>query len=418
MLIFAGFCSRITAVHAEDKHMGVATCSSSNCHGSIGAKTSTRVLQNEYSTWFRHEAHSRAYEILTNQQSKTIARNLAIGSAENEPLCLNCHATYVPTNLRGNRFRISDGVGCESCHGAAERYLRNHTAANRSHAENIKDGMTDLSSLTVRANLCMDCHVGNEKQNVNHRLIAAGHPRLTFELDTFSLLQPNHWQVDDDYVARKGGYVPAQAWLIGQALRASEMLAVLTSKQRAKVGVLPELSLFTCYSCHHSLSEGQWKQRTYGGRPGELHLNVSSLVILKTALTVLAPDLGAELAGHLSELANAYPQGQEAAVVQKLQDIIRGKILPMLKNRQYPAATATDLLRAIVSHSASTPYLPYEIAEQSAMAMSALNATIDSSGGKYEKQIGEIYQALKNEKEFKPEEYTAAAGRFKTSVGN
>ena len=119
MLILAAYCSRIPAVFAEDKHMGVATCSSSNCHGSISAKTSSRILQNEYSTWFRHEAHSRAYEILSNQQSKTIARNLAIGAAESEPLCLNCHATHVPTNLRGNRFRTSDGVGCESCHGAA-----------------------------------------------------------------------------------------------------------------------------------------------------------------------------------------------------------------------------------------------------------------------------------------------------------
>lgn len=408
----------VSIVEAENKYVGVGSCGSSNCHGSISPKSSSRVLQNEYTTWFRHEAHSRAYEILTNDHSKRIAKHLGIGAAEKADICLDCHATNVPAKLRGNRFRISDGVGCESCHGAAEKYLGTHTAKDRPFSENVKDGLIDLSSLENRARICMDCHVGNDKQKVDHRLIGAGHPRLTFELDTFSMLQPNHWQIDDDYIKRKARYVPAQAWLVGQAYRGREMLAALTSKTRSKFGVLPELSLFNCYSCHHSLSEQQWKERTYGGRPGELHLNVSSLVVLREGLKVLAPAQATELDAQLKALAAAYPLGEERAVVDKLQGLLNSSIIPNLKKQAFNKEQTRSLMRSVVSYAASTPFLPYEIAEQCAMATSALSVSLDPNGTAFQKQIDGLYNSLKNEKEFKPREFTAAAGKFLEALKN
>src|SRR5688572_26645904 len=46
------------------KHMGVATCSSTLCHGSVRALEARSVLQNEYVTWSGFDPHSRAYRIL------------------------------------------------------------------------------------------------------------------------------------------------------------------------------------------------------------------------------------------------------------------------------------------------------------------------------------------------------------------
>ena len=44
------------------KHLGVASCASSVCHGAPLERQSTTVLQNEYVTWSRHDHHSGAYE--------------------------------------------------------------------------------------------------------------------------------------------------------------------------------------------------------------------------------------------------------------------------------------------------------------------------------------------------------------------
>ena len=50
----------------------------------------------------------------------------------------------------------------------------------------------------MRAGLCLSCHFGNQEKFVTHRMMGAGHPRMSFELDTFTQLQPAHFVVDED----------------------------------------------------------------------------------------------------------------------------------------------------------------------------------------------------------------------------
>ena len=409
LLLVAGLLLLPQLLLAETKYMGAATCASSNCHGGVKPKSSSVVLQNEYTTWFRHDAHARAYEVLREEDSKIIAKHLGLGSPENEPLCLSCHATFVPSQVKGPKFRLSDGVSCESCHGAAENYLKTHTTKGRTNKDNIKDGMKDLASLDVRSKVCLDCHAGNDDKNVNHRLIGAGHPRLTFELDTFSMLQPNHWQVDNDYTERKGEYVPMRSWLLGQAYRSQRMLEALQSKKRAKVGVLPELSLFYCYSCHHSLEEEQWKSRSYNGAPGELHLNISSLIVLREALMVIDENLSSKLGTNLKLLHKSYTQGAEEQVVSNISVLLSASIIPRLEAIKENKATAKKLLKQIVNYSVSEKFLPYEIAEQCAMAMSVLLTTVDPTLKLYEEGISAVYESLEKEKSFKPEQFSKAS---------
>ena len=42
-----------------------------------------------------------------------------------------------------------------------------------------------LEDPATRANVCLDCHFGSEAQGqfVTHSMMAAGHPRISFELD-------------------------------------------------------------------------------------------------------------------------------------------------------------------------------------------------------------------------------------------
>ena len=57
----------------------------------------------------------------------------------------------------------------------------------------------------ARAQLCLSCHFGTEQNKfVTHRIMGAGHPRMSFELDTFTAIQPAHYIADKDYAERKG----------------------------------------------------------------------------------------------------------------------------------------------------------------------------------------------------------------------
>src|SRR5262249_49209288 len=89
-----------------------------------------------------------------------------------------------------------EGVGGEACHGPASGphpWLAVHTAPDKwrkKYAKTPNDpewkkyGFTDLADLRVQAETCAGCHVGappDEKRgiparDVNHDLMAAGHP--------------------------------------------------------------------------------------------------------------------------------------------------------------------------------------------------------------------------------------------------
>ena len=101
-------------------HLGVQTCASSTCHGAVQPWQNSSVLQNEYVTWFKHDAHAKAYKTLLSDKSKLIAKILGIGAAHKSPVCLQCHSDNVPQSQRAKFFKIEDGVSCETCHGGAE----------------------------------------------------------------------------------------------------------------------------------------------------------------------------------------------------------------------------------------------------------------------------------------------------------
>ncbi len=225
--------------------------------------------------------------MLLNEDSQKIAKHLGIQQPEQEPLCLRCHATYVPDiESRGPKYSLEDGVSCESCHGAAEKWLPTHSVAGATHEQNIENQLANIAPLDKRAKMCLSCHYGTDEKTVNHNLYGAGHPRLSFELDTFGVLQPKHWVVDDDYRKRKSEYVPVVTWLVGQTVQAHESLIAIDSPKRSRNGWYPELSLFDCNSCHHNLTDEQWKVRSYAaGQPGELRLNLPSLMVLREAFS-------------------------------------------------------------------------------------------------------------------------------------
>ncbi len=255
-------------------YVGVASCASPACHGGPLPAQRDRAWNSSYTVWVGKDKHARAYSALYRQQSIQILRNLSRRDDKSQPRpyedarCLACHATAsrVPED---DRALLTDGVGCETCHGPARGWLAEHTSRdwNRQRRDPHQtsadpDGrMVDTRSLSVRASVCVDCHIGSgggnglPLRNVDHDMIAAGHPRLTFEFATYLANVPRHWADRADGDDDKD---PVRIWAVGQVVATQAALRLAASRaataEKAHSPNWPELSEFNCYACHHGLS--------------------------------------------------------------------------------------------------------------------------------------------------------------------
>src|SRR6185295_8276833 len=243
---------------APGHYVGIATCGTANCHGNTLPQSGLRVLGNEYFTWDKSDRHRRAYEVLFDARSAAIIRNLGLGPAPDAPACLACHALAVPRAQQAARLEIEDGLSCESCHGPASGWLEGHRAEGWSHADSVRAGLRDLKDFRVRAGLCLSCHLGDSNRSVDHELIAAGHPVLSFELDNFTRAMPPHW--------KNAGAQGARAWAVGQTAAFAAGLDLLASRTRGERW--PEFSELSCTPCHHALAEERWRTERPPDRPG------------------------------------------------------------------------------------------------------------------------------------------------------
>ncbi len=223
---------------------GVASCANSGCHGSTQPLNAARVLQNEYYTWLSGDRHAQAYNVLFSERSARVTRNMRLRRKPyEEAVCLDCHSTNVPARLVSGKVDREDGIQCEACHGPASGWRAEHTQAGWTHEQSVARGMADLRNIPVRASGCLSCHLGNDKKDVDHELIASGHPILAFELDNYTESMPPHWRRGKDTVtADTHG---ARAFAVGQAVAFSqqldndvEILAVRVSKMNEPNGVL------------------------------------------------------------------------------------------------------------------------------------------------------------------------------------
>jgi hypothetical protein len=196
-----------------DQFVGAIGCKSSSCHGGAGENRS------QYLTWVQQDFHAKSYAILTNARSARIADTLSLSPAQTSARCTVCHSPFqsVSSQRRAPTAHIDEGVSCESCHNAAEPWLRGHTRKDWTYAMRLSAGMRDLRSFYVRANTCVACH-----QNIDSDITKAGHPELTFELDGQSIAEPKHWRDDDPASGPR-------AWLVGQAVALREMSWMLAN---------------------------------------------------------------------------------------------------------------------------------------------------------------------------------------------
>ena len=360
--------------YSRDKHLGVASCASGVCHGSVQGLEATHVLQNEYVTWTQQDKHASAYQTLLSERSRKIARNLGLPNAQEATICLDCHADNVPQAQRGDKFQINDGIGCEGCHGGAERWLSSH-ASNAQHQDSLELGMYPTNNLRARADLCLSCHLGTDRKFATHRIMGAGHPRLAFELDTFGALQPQHYRVDADYAQRKGSPGSVGTWLAGLVTAAQKNLELVQGPRFAANTVFPEIALFDCHACHHPMSDQRWQPRKETARlgPGEVRLNDANLVMLASVTQIVAPRQYRALIDGVADLHAAVRSDRNAviAAARRLSTTV-GQVGSSLTGGNVGDADLKRILGNLFKDGQQGEYRDYVSAEQAVMAVDLL----------------------------------------------
>ncbi len=393
------------------QYRGAGGCSGSACHGrtSPAPEKESRVLSNEYAVWSVKDKHSNAYKVLGNDRSKRMAAILKLGAPESAPKCRACHA--VPSEARF----VSDGVGCEACHGPAEKWLGPHSVAGQTHAANVALGLYDTKDVTLRAKKCLECHLGTGDKVVDHELIAAGHPDLVFELDTFSAAQPVHWR---EPKPQAGNSLPrVREWAVGQAVALAEGMRLLAARAASS---WPEFAELECYQCHHDLRAESWRiQRGYAGRKaGSLQANLARQEVLRVLVAQAAKEQAGAVDGALRQVGNliASRLGDGAAIAQAARATAQqgDTLAARFAKQDFDAASARAIVKALAADAARVAGSGVQSAEQATMALDALGAAGWPANQGFQAAISKLYDYLEHPSTYQPGEFAA---QFRKTAG-
>jgi len=110
----------------------------------------------QYAKWL-DGPHAKAFETLASDKAKEYGAERGIDDPQAADECLQCHVTGhgVDPEFLGSKYRATDGVGCESCHGAGGDYYKKKTMKAITKGE--VDGAT-LGLIIPDEQTCVKCH--------------------------------------------------------------------------------------------------------------------------------------------------------------------------------------------------------------------------------------------------------------------
>ncbi len=400
----------IHILHAGEKdipvssspYKGAASCAASSCHGG------TKEENNEYSLWSTKDKHRQAYQVLFQKKSVLMGEILQLEQKPHEaPTCLECHAT---TDKPHAKLDLSEGVGCEACHGASGAWFESHTRKDANYHQNVALGMTPLRDLTVRSETCLRCHSG-----VDHRLLSAGHPNVTFELDTFSAMMPQHWRDKSDWPH-------ARAWLMGQTKALSQSMTHMESSLKKHEGL--DEAFMNCYSCHHNIYDVDWpltKDST-----GKAKFDASRYVVFRKVLRLVQPEKEETLTKRMIRIDQIFrdknPKIEELARLAGEMRMDVESLSPNLERFPWSAYTILTLIGDISKDTELFEKGGFHAAEQALMSIDALTLSLQNSAPKASRALRQNYKTLfnlldvKDPAYYRPEKALPLLKEFSTRV--
>jgi hypothetical protein len=236
------------------------------------------------------------------------------------------------------------GISCESCHGGAKQWIAVHYERGVSRERLLELGMVDTKNLFLRARLCAGCHVGSAENDMNHDMIAAGHPPLRFELASYeALIGTKHW--DDRPERAAEPQYEVQLWAAGRIAAAEAALALLEGRAKRaasdhSAAPWPEFAEGNCFACHQpmrSIASGSSKRSSSGA----IVWQSWNLALLTSA------------ASSMAETESNLPPAALGPLLDRLRNAMEASVEPPPGEIARLAATARESLQATAKIDAS-----------------------------------------------------------------
>jgi hypothetical protein len=388
------------------KYIGVASCVNSGCHGATEPLMGQRILQNEYYTWLNSDRHAQAYNVLFSERSARIAKNMRTrGKAYEAKVCLDCHTTNPPLSQVAGNIDHEDGVQCEACHGPASGWRDEHTQIGWTHEQSVARGMNDLRMVTRRGQQCLTCHMGNADKEVDHDLIASGHPILAFELDNYTESMPPHW------VPGKESH-GLRAWSVGQVVKFRQSLDNVARHARGEKW--PEFADMSCFNCHHALKGSTWRQeRGWPDRAGLPTWSPQHYAMMRILIAQASPSARNELDPVVKQLATSVSRMNDRDAVVRNAEAARkivDSVLPRMESMKWTDNDARAMMRQIADDQAFILTSDVHAAEQTALALQSLSTSLTRNNRKLlrsdmTRSIDALFEELKNRDDYEPSRF-------------
>jgi len=261
------------------------------CHGSISEWKARTCCRTSTSTWSRSTstpargpgAHQRAQPAHRREPGPEGA------GAPGEGL-RGLPRPQPAAEQRGERFKASDGVSCEACHGPAEKWIASHVAPGGDPRGERGQRLYPTSDPVALARLCLSCHFGNKDKFVTHRIMGAGHPRISFELEPSLQTQPAALRrsTRTGRGARAGGTACACGPSARRSRHMESLDVVLDRSAAPTTGCFRSSSSSDCH-CLPPPDVGDALEAAVGTRPGTIGFNDSNLLMLRQIVRARPP---------------------------------------------------------------------------------------------------------------------------------
>jgi hypothetical protein len=266
-------------------------------------------------------------------------------------------------------------------------------------------------------------------------MIAAGHPDLYFELDSFSAVMPRHWKIpresDPGKPAEDAAWVGMREWSAGQAvqLRASMERLVWRAKNERfdKKDVWPEYSELSCFACHHALgpAKDSWRQEHgyIGRRPGDPAWNSSRYAVFRLLAKQIDSANGQELDRQLlvvsDEMSKLNPDRNVVASAASAAAPLAQRIAERLATMQYDQAIVLRMLQRIPDDAENIALADERAAEQAAMALDSLYIAYShdakpANATEVRSAINGLFQQLENPSAYDADQFASSLRQIRT----
>ena len=150
----------VPAAMADFKFEGVAKCKT--CH-------KKKKDGNQYSKW-QKGSHAKAFKVLKSAEAKQLAAKVGVsGDPQKAKECLICHTPSQydakgqkrAAGMFGKKYKAAEGVQCEDCHGAGEKYYKKKTMKKITKEGGVAKSATAKKTglITPNEKVCKQCHV-------------------------------------------------------------------------------------------------------------------------------------------------------------------------------------------------------------------------------------------------------------------